>query len=59
MLALTFVNPEDYDKIRPSDKVSILGLESFAPGKNLTLLAKHEDGSKTVRSHSLPKHSHS
>jgi aconitase A len=48
MLALTFANPEDYDKVLPSDKVSILGLESFAPGKNLTLLAKHADGSKTV-----------
>lgn len=46
MLALTFVNPEDYDKVRPSDKVDILGLESFAPGKNLTLALKHEDGSK-------------
>lgn len=49
MLALTFADPEDYDKIRPSDKVSILGLESFAPGKDLTLLVKHEDGSKNVR----------
>ncbi|KZT19858.1 aconitate hydratase [Neolentinus lepideus HHB14362 ss-1] len=46
MLALTFVDPADYDKVRPSDKVDILGLESFAPGKNLTLLLKHEDGSK-------------
>ena len=46
MLALTFANPEDYDKILPSDKVDILGLESFQPGKNLTLLVKHEDGSK-------------
>jgi aconitate hydratase len=54
MLALTFANPEDYDKIRPSDKMSILGLESFAPGKNLTLLAKHEDGSQTVRNCTLP-----
>jgi aconitate hydratase len=45
MLALTFANPEDYDKVRPSDKVDILGLESFAPGKNLTLVLKHEDGS--------------
>ncbi|KAI6009283.1 hypothetical protein EDC04DRAFT_2871395 [Pisolithus marmoratus] len=44
MLALTFTNPEDYDKIRPDDKVDILGLESFAPGKNLTLVAKHADG---------------
>lgn len=46
MLALTFVDPADYDKVRPSDRVDILGLESFAPGKNLTLLLKHEDGSK-------------
>ncbi|KAH9920877.1 aconitate hydratase [Epithele typhae] len=46
MLALTFANPEDYDKVQPSDKVDILGLESFAPGKNLTLVLKHADGSK-------------
>lgn len=44
MLALTFANPEDYDRIQPNDKVSILGLESFAPGKDLTLAVKHEDG---------------
>jgi aconitate hydratase len=48
MLALTFVNPEDYDKIKPSDKVDVLGLETFSPGKNLTLVAKHADGTKTV-----------
>ncbi|KAH8115089.1 aconitate hydratase [Phellopilus nigrolimitatus] len=46
MLALTFVDPADYDKIRPDDRVDILGLESFAPGKNLTLAVKHKDGSK-------------
>ncbi|THH20953.1 hypothetical protein EW146_g522 [Bondarzewia mesenterica] len=46
MLALTFVNPEDYEKVKPNDKVDILGLESFAPGENLTLLLRHEDGSK-------------
>ncbi|KAJ7088638.1 aconitate hydratase [Mycena epipterygia] len=46
MLALTFVDPADYDKIQPSDRVDIEGLESFAPGKNLLLVAKHEDGSK-------------
>lgn len=33
MLPLTFVNPEDYDKIQPSDKVSLLDLKSLAPGK--------------------------
>ncbi|KAH9942118.1 aconitate hydratase [Amylocystis lapponica] len=46
MLALTFADPADYEKVQPSDKVDILGLESFAPGKNLTLVAKHTDGSK-------------
>ncbi|KAG9019809.1 Aconitate hydratase mitochondrial [Tulasnella sp. 427] len=44
MLALTFADPADYDKITPDDKVDIKGLESFAPGKNLTLVAKHPDG---------------
>lgn len=48
MLALTFADPEDYEKIKPSDRVDVLGLESFAPGRNLTLLAKHADGSKHV-----------
>jgi aconitate hydratase len=46
MLALTFVNPDDYDKIQPEDKVDILGVESFAPGKNFTLVAHHKDGKK-------------
>jgi len=46
MLALTFVDPADYDRIQPDDKVDIEGLQTFAPGKNLTLVAKHADGSK-------------
>jgi aconitate hydratase len=49
MLALTFVDPADYDKIKGTDKVDILGLESFAPGKQLTLAVRHADGSKEVR----------
>jgi aconitate hydratase len=46
MLALTFVDPADYDKIQPSDKVTIEGLETFAPGVDLTLIAKHENGTQ-------------
>ncbi len=46
MLALTFADPADYDKVQPDDKLDILGLESFAPGKNLTLVCKHKDGKK-------------
>ncbi|KAF8305829.1 aconitate hydratase [Clavulina sp. PMI_390] len=45
MLALTFADPADYDKVQPKDRVTINGLESFAPGKNLTMTLKHEDGS--------------
>ena len=45
MLALTFVNEKDYDRIRGTDRVTIKGLETFAPGKNLELEVKHLDGS--------------
>ena len=38
MLALTFANPEDYEKVRPDDRVDILGLESFEPGRELVLV---------------------
>lgn len=43
MLALTFADKNDYDKVRENDKISILGLTSFAPGKNLTIVLKHKD----------------
>jgi len=49
MLALTFVNPEDYEVIRGTDKVDVRGLETFAPGKDLLLVVKHQDGSADVR----------
>lgn len=45
MLPLTFANPNDYDKIQEDDRVSIKGLTEFAPGKPLTLVVKHNDGS--------------
>lgn len=46
MLALTFANPADYDKIREDDVMDIIGLQSFTPGKPLTLVLNHSDGSK-------------
>lgn len=45
MLALTFSNPSDYDKILEDDTLSILGLKTFAPGEPLTLHIQHADGS--------------
>lgn len=46
MLALTFANPADYDKIREDDEMDIIGLQSFTPGQPLTLVLNHSDGSK-------------
>lgn len=45
MLALTFVNKDDYEKVQESDTVDILGLTEFAPGKNLSIVLTHKDGS--------------
>lgn len=45
MLALTFADKNDYDKIREDDKISILGLKTFSPGKNLIVELQHADGS--------------
>ncbi|TVR83857.1 MAG: aconitate hydratase [Saprospirales bacterium] len=46
MLALTFVNPDDYELIRQDDKIDILGFDSMSPGKNLTMALKHADGTE-------------
>lgn len=46
MLALTFVHKDDYNKVREDDKISILGLTDFKPGKNLTIELLHADGTK-------------
>lgn len=45
VLALTFVEPKDYDKIQEKDILAIHGLQSLSPGKNLFLEVKHADGS--------------
>lgn len=45
MLALTFVNPADYDKIRQDDNIDLLGFDDMAPGRNMTVVLNHADGS--------------
>lgn len=45
MLALTFANESDYDKIQENDVVNFTNLVNFAPGVPLTLEFVHEDGS--------------
>ncbi len=45
MLALTFANKEDYNKIQEDDTIDIVGLTSFAPNTPLTVVLHHADGS--------------
>ncbi len=45
MLALTFANEADYDKIKENDTFNFVDLTSFAPNKPLTLEITHADGS--------------
>lgn len=46
MLGLTFANKDDYNKIQENDTIDILGLTAFAPGKPLTLVLHHADGTQ-------------
>ena len=44
MLALTFENKADYDKVREDDRISLTGLNDFAPGSKLTVTLHHANG---------------
>lgn len=46
MLALTFVDKADYDCIREKDRLSVIGLKEFAPGRPLQVRVLHEDGTE-------------
>lgn len=46
MLALTFANEADYNKIKEDDTIDIIDLVNFAPDKQLTLVLNHNDGTK-------------
>lgn len=45
MLALTFADKTDYDKVKEDDSIDIIGLTTFAPGQPLTMVLHHADGS--------------
>jgi aconitate hydratase len=44
LLALTFVNPDDYDKVRQDDEVTIHGFDEMERGKNMKVTLHHADG---------------
>jgi len=44
LLALTFQNPADYDRIREDDRISLVGLSGMEPGKPVTCRVRHANG---------------
>lgn len=50
MLALTFAQKEDYDKIQEDDTIDIIGLTTFTPGQPLTMVLHHTDGTQDTLS---------
>ncbi|RNJ80307.1 MAG: aconitate hydratase [Nitrosopumilus sp. H8] len=46
ILALTFDDPKDYDKIQQDDRVSLLHLDSLEPGRQVQCMIIHADGTK-------------
>jgi aconitate hydratase len=45
VLALTFANPDDYERIRVDDTIDIVGLADLAPGRPVEVVVHHADGS--------------
>jgi len=46
MLGITFANEADYDLIQEDDTFNFIDLNVFAPGKPLTIVIDHADGSQ-------------
>ena len=46
LLALTFADPNDYERLRASDRISLLGLAQLAAGKPVTCRLAHADGTE-------------
>jgi aconitate hydratase len=44
VLPLTFADPADYERVRETDRISVLGLAGLAPGRPLAMVLHHEDG---------------
>lgn len=55
VLALTFADPSDYQKIRADDVVDILGLTGLAPGSLVTVVLRHTDATtdEIVATHTM------
>ncbi len=45
ILALTFADPADYEKVQVDDEIDVVGLDGLAPGAPVTVVLRHADGS--------------
>ena len=50
LLALTFSDPAHYDHIREDDRISLVGLSDLTPGKPVTCVVQHADGTSETLS---------
>ena len=48
MLGITFSNENDYDLIKEDDLFNFIDLDSFSPGKQISIEIVHADGSKDL-----------
>jgi aconitate hydratase len=46
VLPLTFVDSADYEKVRETDRISIIGLSALAPDGEVTAVLHHDDGTE-------------
>ncbi|MGH7162055.1 MAG: aconitate hydratase [Planctomycetota bacterium] len=46
ILAMTFAEPRDYDRVREGDLVSVVGLKELRPGRDVAVVLRHADGSR-------------
>ncbi|HEY3671509.1 MAG TPA: aconitate hydratase, partial [Acidimicrobiia bacterium] len=44
VLALTFANPDDYERIQADDTIDIVGLADLAPGRPVEVVIHHANG---------------
>jgi aconitate hydratase len=48
ILTLTFSEKADYNKIRENDKIDITGLKELSPGRQITVILHHSDGTRDM-----------
>ncbi|MFZ4515563.1 MAG: aconitate hydratase [Acidimicrobiia bacterium] len=46
VLPLTFANPADYERVQWDDRIDVLGLDGLAPGRPITVVLTHADGTR-------------